>query len=288
MRRMTSTWLALLLTCASFALFGAHAAAEENTAPLSDLEARLRTMIEGYPAGGEYAVAVTDLQTGEAISVNGDRPHLSACSINLMVLLQATLDAQAGRVAQSDVDGLIAQTVYSSNAVTARELYGVVGKGDVVEGVRRVASLMDEVGMEDSVLDHPPGYGGESLAVNPNNWLTALDANRALQWIWDGRLTKPWRNHLLDQLTGVKPGLNYLMAVAPGTVSHKNGFFPALDGTYVDNDVAIIRFEQGGQEYAYAVSFFSQWVPVKYDDIPLGQSIAQEVWGFFTTRYSVQ
>ncbi len=286
MHRAASVLLALVLASGFIAASTSHAAAEGKAESFADLEARLRTLIDDYPAGGEYAVAVTDLQTGEVLSVHGDRPQLAACSINLMVILQATLDVRAGRLKQAPVDDLIARTVFSSNPVTARELYLLVGRGDVLRGMRRVKALMNRVGMEDSVLDHPPGYGRESLKVNPNNWLTALDSNRALEWLWTSDdLGDAWREHLLAQLTGVKPGLNYLMAAAPGVVSHKNGFFPALDGTYVDNDVAIVRFKRGGREYAYAISFFSQWVPRKYADIPLGQAIAREASDFFLARY---
>jgi hypothetical protein len=63
-------------------------------------------------------------------------------------------------------------------------------------------------------------------------------------------------------MTEVKVGLNYLTAYGPGVpVNHKNGFFPALDGWYVDNDIGIVRFERDGRQLAYAISFFSQRVP---------------------------
>ena len=287
MRRIASILLALVLASISFAVNAMPAAAEGDGESLDDLQARLEALVEDYPVAGEYAVAVTDLQTGETIAVNGDRPQLAACSINLMVILQATLDVRAGRLEQAPIDNLIARTVYSSNPVTGRELYSLVGRGDVVRGLRRVTTLMKRAGVEDSVLDHPPGYGRESLKVNPNNWLTARDTNRALEWLWEAdELGVPWRDHLLDLMTGVKPGLNYLTAIVPAVVSHKNGFFPALDGTYVDNDVAIVRFEHGGHHFAYAISFFSQWVPRKYDDIPLGQRVVSEVWDFFEARYA--
>ena len=287
MRRIASIVLAVVLTSISFAAWRTPAAAEGDGESLDDLQARLEALVDDYPVAGEYAVAVTDLQTGETIAVNGDRPQLSACSINLMVILQATLDVRAGRLKQAPIDDLIARTVYSSNPVTGRELYSLVGRGDVLRGLRRVNALIGRIGMDDTVLDHPPSYGRESLKVNPNNWLTARDTNRALEWLWEAEeLGVPWRDHVLDLMTGVKPGLNYLTAIAPGVVSHKNGFFPALDGTYVDNDVAIVRFEHGGHHFAYAISFFSQWVPRKYDDIPLGQRIVGEVSDFFQARYA--
>lgn len=265
----------------------ASAAGEGDQEGMRALEARLAELIEGYRVPGEYAVAVTDLQTGETIAVNGDRLHLSACGLNLMVLGRTVLDLQMGRTKQAEVDALIAQTIYSSNPVTARDLYVIAGKGRVKGGVYRVGALMRQIGMERSVLDHPPGYGSDSLGLHSDNWMTAREANRALAWIWDGDLTAEWREYLLAHLRNVKPGLNYLVASTPGgKVSHKNGFFPARDGTYVDNDLGIVRFEVGGREYAYALSFFSQWVPQKYGDIELGQAVAREAWAYFQQRYN--
>lgn len=278
-------------------LFAAPAPAVAQTPPakptapappsMASLQTELQRLIDGTKAGGEYAVAVTDLQTGETISVNGDRPHLAACSINLFVLMQAMLDLQSGRVREDQVGTLMARTIFASNAVTAHSLYGVLGDGDVVRGLRRVATLINRLGMEDTVLDHPPGFSRESLGIDRNNWMTALDMNRALKAIWDGPILETkWRDDFLERLVKVKPGLNYLTAVVPGVVSHKNGFFQASDRTYVDNDAAIVRFTHEGKEYAYAISFFAQWVPKKYADLPLGQSIANATWDFFQDRYA--
>ncbi|GMU39943.1 MAG: hypothetical protein AMXMBFR23_08090 [Chloroflexota bacterium] len=254
--------------------------------PIAELQAELQRLIDTYRGGGEYAVAVTDLQTGETVSVYGDRPHLAACSVNLFVLLQTMVDLQAGRVREEQVGRLMAQTIYASNPVTARSLYVLLGNGDVLRGLRRVTALMDRMGMEDTVLNHPPGFGRDSLGIDRNNWITALDMNRGLQAIWDGPILRErWRDDFLERLTLVKPGLNYLTATVPATVSHKNGFFPATDGTFVDNDAAIVRFTSDGREYAYAISFFSQWVPKKYADIPLGQSLVRTTWLFFQARY---
>lgn len=278
--------LALVVTLVGALAPAGRAAAEQAPEAMPVLRQRLQQLVTDARVGGEYAIAVTDLQTGESISVNGNRPQLSACSINLIVLALTTLDIQSGRTRQEDVDQLIAATTYSSNASTARDLYAIAGKGSLHTGLRRAAQLIARMGMVNSVLDHAPGFGEATLDRNPNNWLTAVDTNRALRWIWSsGELEPEWREYLLGHLANVKPGLNYLMATAPATVSHKNGFFPAHDTTYVDNDVAIVRFTRKGAEYAYAISFLAQGVPAKYEDVPLGQAVAAEAWAFFSERY---
>jgi beta-lactamase class A len=235
---------------------------------------------------------VTDLQTGETIAVNGDHAQLAACSINFVLLFQVVADLQAGRYARSTVDNLVARTLYSSNPVTAHDLYGIVGDGDVLAGARRVADRIRALGLEHTVLDHPPGYPEESLHPNPydwNNWMTARDANAALAALYSGgELSPGWREYLLSAMTVVKPGLNYLTAVGPepaALVSHKNGFAPTTDGQWIDNDIGIVRFQRGDRVYAYAISFFSQWVPERYADIPLGEEISAAAWQYFSHRY---
>jgi hypothetical protein len=112
--------------------------------------------------------------------------------------------------------------------------------------------------------------------------------NRALVALYNNELLTPaGTEDFLQRLTHVKAGLNYLVAAVPGdaTVSHKNGFFPDTDGTWVDNDIGIVRFERGGETYAYAVSFFSDSVPDKYADIPLGQHLSELSYHYFTAAY---
>jgi beta-lactamase class A len=247
--------------------------------------------IAGYSVSGRYAVAVTDLETGETASVNGNRKQLGGCSMNLFVLLQATVDMQAGRYPPETVDvidELIRTTTWSSNAATARDLYATVGDGDIVKGVSRVDLLMREsLGLRDSVIDHPPLYPDFSLGRG-DNWLTALEANKALVALWKGAVLAPeWRAYLLARLAAVKPGLNYLTGVVGGagvTVSHKNGFFEYGEG-FVDNDVGIVRLKRRQEEVAFAITFLSEGVATKYGDVPLAQELVRLAFDHFSAAY---
>src|SRR5919106_2194683 len=148
-------------------------------ADLVDLQSTLQKAIASYPVRGEYAVAVTDLQSGETISVNGGVPQLSGCTINLFVLFQVAIDLEAGKYPLTLVDELVRDTTWSSDAVTARELYEIVGNGDVTEGVRIVDGLIrNRLGIEGVLLDHPPGYPDDSLDRDFNNWVTAEAMNQ--------------------------------------------------------------------------------------------------------------
>ena len=270
---------------------------------MSELQATLSARFARNTAEGQYAFAVTDLQTGETVGINLDQARYTACTVSFFALLQATIDVQDGRLDEARVGELISKTVWSSSAFSARELYGLIGSvtperdwsseqfgehgSDVVSGVGRVAALIKRLNLDDTILDHPPAYGGESLGVSSNNWTTAANMNRALAALYGGELLDDeWRDYLLDKMTAVKPGLNYLTSIGPDVpVSHKNGFFPTSAGWYVDNDIGIVRFERDGQQFAYAISFYSQHVPHKYDDLPLGQSLSVATWNFFQQRY---
>ena len=257
------------------------------TEGLTDLRAELAGAIGSASTPGDFAFAVTDLQTGEHISINGDRTQRAACVMNLFAIVAALRDVQAGFFPLEDVDALIRRTIYASDAVTGRALYERLGNGDVVAGVARVRELQREViGMQSTSLDHPPAFPNESLGLSADNLITAGDANLSLSALYHGQLlNEDLTAWLIDAMVGVKPGLNYLTAALPteATVSHKNGFVALWDG-YVDNDVAIVRFGPDRQ-YAYAVSYFSERVPVQYADIPLAQSLVRMTWEYFSEAY---
>jgi hypothetical protein len=163
-----------------------------------------------------------------------------------------------------------------------------VGGGDLYAGINEVNAFMQSLGMRDTLMDHPPAYFHESVFGAPiDNRITALDTNRGLQALWDGRVLSPgWRDYMLRKMTLVKPGLNYLIPAGTSSgavVSHKNGFLYA-EG-WADNDIGIVWFERGGQRYGYAISFFTQYVPSKYADIPMGQQVSSLAYQWFVGRY---
>lgn len=260
------------------------------TAEFRALETTLNDLFANSGYAANIAVAVTDLQTGGTIAVNPWQMQLSGCVLNLYVILEALRMVEAGELEMWQVDDLIYATTWSSNASTAYELYGIVGKGHTLAGVERVGALAKSLGLSVGVVaDHPPSYPHVSLGIDPNNWLTPIDVNRTLSKVYHGEVLDAERTaYILDALATVKPGLNYLTAsIVPADVivSHKNGFFPANNGTFVDNDAGIVRFERNGQEYAYAVTFLSQDNPVKYGQIPLAQQMMSAIWAYFDATY---
>jgi beta-lactamase class A len=203
--------------------------------------------------------------------------------------MRVVQDLQFGYYPEPQPGDLIGQTINRSDPVTSRMLVkSWLGVGDLGHGLRSVNAFIQSLGMTNTLLDHPPAFPGESLYGYPTeNRITALDANRGLRAIWDGRVLVPgWRDYFLRKMTLVKPGLNYLIPAgtsAGAIVSHKNGFL--YQEGWADNDIGIVWYERGGQRYGYAISFFTEGVPVKYGDIPLGQSISSLAYQWFVTRY---
>lgn len=254
------------------------------------LQEQIEELVWANQWAGEISVAVTDLQTGELVGVQGHVLRYSGCVLNLFVLLAIMREVEAGNLPLALVGEDVRETIRNSNPVTARHLYGVLGGGDVMGGVLRTEALIKELGFgpDDVVFDHPPGYLEDSLGIDPNNYLTAEAMNRFMAQVWKGEsIGGEARLFFLEALLGVKPGLNYLLAVLPddANVGHKNGFFPGTDG-YVDNDAGLVWFRTGeGELRAYAITFLSVQGSGLYSTAWLGQQLSKAAWETFRARY---
>ncbi len=263
--------------------------ASYEPAPAPDM-LQLRDDVADVIAGSgiDTAVAVTDLQTGETVDVNGNATRLPGCTINLFALIRVVVDLQFGRYPESQLGDTIGQTINRSDPILARQLMrDWIGGGDLYLGMRRVNDFMHSLGMNGTLMDHPPAFSDESLFGGIDNRITARDVNHGLKALWDARLLTPaWRDYMLREMTLVKPGLNYLIPVgtSPGAVvSHKNGFL--WSEGWADNDIGIVWFERDGQRYGFAISFFTQGVPQKYADVPMGQQVSSLAYQWFVNRY---
>lgn len=255
------------------------------------LELQKSLQIEVENAWFDVAVAVTDLQTDQTININGNEPRLPGCTINFFVLFSVVIDLQNGLYPEAEVGSLISSTIWGSNPVTARELLIKTGGGDLYQGIDKVNNLLVSLGLQlgpnPALFDHPPAYPEESRFGKVNNSITANQANQALTKLYKGEILSPqWRDYLLEKMTGVKAGLDYLIPAGVGQarVSHKNGFFWDVGG-WVDNDIGIVNFERSGQQFAYAISLYMEQIPTKYADIPIGQKISHLVWQYFDNKY---
>ena len=231
-------------------------------------------------------MAVTDLQTGESIDVKGDDAAPRGMHAELVRPAVERHRPAERADPESDVGDLIARTIYGSNPVTAHELLIKTG-GSVPGGVLKVNDLMARLGLRNTFFDHPPAYEDEFSLQGWPNVITANDANRALASFYHGGVVNyQWRDYLLEKMTGVKPGLQYLIpaGVGDGTVSHKNGF-SWMPGGWIDNDIGIVTFDSSGGPRAYAISFFSQDVLGGVCRHTARAVVSGMVWQYFRNRY---
>jgi beta-lactamase class A len=262
---------------------------------LQELRARLEAEISGYTArvGGNFAVAVTDLQTGETVDINGDdAERIPGCTMNLFVLLLVAQDLQAGLYPEHEVGRFIAQTVWASDPGTGHYLLRKSGAGNSYAGLWKVNDVIrNQLGLASAVYDHPPA--NDVFTLVPGEWhenrISPLDFNRALTMLYRGEVLSPeWTAYLIDKMSRVKPGLNHLIPAGVGdptaVVAHKNGYIDYVP-YYVDNDVGIVIFQRGEQRYAYALTFWSQDNPWVLSDAPLGQTVSRLVWDYFSATY---
>jgi hypothetical protein len=257
-------------------------------APAADMIALQQRMGGSiFNSGLNVAVAITDLQTGETVDVNGHDVRLPGCTINLFALFATVQTLQAGRYAEPVAGDLIGQTINRSDPITARRLMkDWVGEGNLYLGMTRTQDMMRSLGMNDTLLDHPPAFPHESMFGGINNRITARDANRGLEALWNGQVVSDgWRDYMLQKMTLVKPGLQYIIGSSGGGAvrSHKNGFL--WEQGWADNDIGIVWFNRGGQRYGYAISFYSQNLRGKYDAIPIAQTVAAQAYAWFVGRY---
>lgn len=252
----------------------------------SGLQRDLQAMVGRWE--GQNAVSVTDLQSGRTISINGSRPQLAACTIKIPLLMIVAQDIEAGRYSADSVDSLVRSAMGPSNTWPARELLRTVGDGDIGAGIERVDDLMWSLGMNDSLLAHPPGYDWEDYGYgDAENLLTTDDLNRLLGKLYRGEALSPWATgYVLWSMSLAPDWVNASLGgplPADVTLYHKFGQLYDPENTW--NDAGIVVFERDGQEYAYAIAYLGSYGGdwrVAYDH---AYAVSARAWRYFDARY---
>src|SRR3972149_7071659 len=166
--------------------------------------------IEAYAAqvgGIDVAIAVTDLQTGEAISVGGNDIHRTGCTMNMFALFAAGGEFQAGR---ADADSVAYNVNVGIGHSFPPQVYRLMANvfGSAQAGVQRAQEMMTSWGMEASRFYQLPYY-----PVGPEmNGFTALEVNMVLTKLYRGQLFEPeWTQYTLARLRNIAPYLNYIL-----------------------------------------------------------------------------
>jgi len=243
--------------------------------------------IQAYSAqvgGIDVGIAVTDLQTGETISVGGNDLHKTGCTINMFALFAAVSEFQAGRADPDSVAYNVKVGIGHSFPPQVYRLLGAVFPS-YQAGVARGQELMRSWGMVASEFNQVPFFPLQSRL----NRLTALETNMVLAKLYRGQLFEPkWTSYTLDRLRNIAPYLNYILpGQLPGsaTVAHKIGYFWDGDG-WVNNDAGLVTFAGAdGKEKAYVITYLSQKGRTEYTGYSFGARLSGLVWDYFEATY---
>lgn len=260
------------------------------SAEFMELQGTLRQEIETYSAavgGIDVAIAVTDLQTGETISVNGNVAHKTGCTINMFALFAVVSEFQAGNASPDPVAHSIRIGIGHSYPPEVRQFLQRTF-GSYEAGLDRARELMREWGMTVSFFDHVPYYGGSDPEPNI---LTALETNDVLTRLWRGELfNEEWTAYTIQRLRETASFVDYILPgrlPAQATVAHKIGYHWDYDG-WVNNDAGIVTFkDKDGIERGYVISYFSQRARTEAIGYSFGAYLSRLVWDWYAERYGV-
>ncbi|MEE8346376.1 MAG: serine hydrolase [Dehalococcoidia bacterium] len=273
-------------TPAALAGIPENADASPQFLALKDLLAQEITAYGEQVGGIEVAIAVTDLQTGQTISVNGNAVQRTGCTINMFALFAVVGEFQAGRANPEGLANNIEYGIGGSYPPQVKQfMQKVFGTHQV--GVTRAREMMASWGMQASLFDHVPYYGDGTQ----NNLLTALETNSVLTKLYRGELFEPeWTQYTLERLRNIRAYVNYMLPrqlPSSATVAHKIGYYWDSDG-WVNNDVGIVTFTGAdGQEKAYSISYLSQKARSEYIGYSFGARLSRITWDWFEATYKL-
>jgi len=256
---------------------------DPGLAPLQEL---LASEIEAYP--GRVAIAVTDLQTGESISLNGDRWQYAGCTINAFTLWTVGLVYQDTGRLPPYIHLYNVATVSWAPANTALVFW--LGDGDVYRGLERINQALQEYDFG-VFYDHPPGYDGYSLG-NRENYITAKQMNRFWTGLHNRQMIGPeaaaWA---FDLFKLVGPKYNTIIPArlpSRARVFHKVGFFYYVSGVSAQNDSGLVVYDDGEKAFAYAITFLSEPLTISeyfWENEAFGAKLSRMVFDNFYERY---
>ena len=252
----------------------------------SGLQTEMNSLIGSW--AGQNAVSVTDLQTGQTISVNGSRPQLAACTIKIPIMMVLAQDIEAGHYTAAEVEPYVLSAMGPSNTPPARELISYIGGGDIGVGINRINELMQTIGMVHSVIAHPPGYSWESYGYGDENLLTSDDLNLLLTKLYRGEALSPWAtSYVLWSMSLAPDWVNQsLGGPLPDDVQlyHKFGQLYEPENTWNDGGVAV--FQRNGRTYAYVISYLGSYGESWQEAYDHAYRVSAAAWSYFNLAYT--
>ena len=173
---------------------------DELAATIADYEAQV---------GIDVGLAVTDLQTNETISINGNVVHKTGCVINMFGLFAAVDEFQAGNASPYGLEYSIKKGIGGSYPPEVKNFLEAI-YGYYPDGVQHARELMNGWGMKMAWYDHIPYYGGSDTP--PANILTPLEMTSILQRLWNDQLfDEYWTNYTIGVLRDSYAYVDYIL-----------------------------------------------------------------------------
>ena len=230
-----------MLLLASF--LPAATSAESPPDTLAGLQSELSGMLSGWD--GDYAVSVTDLQTDQTISVNGDAEQPAASTIKIFVAIAIAQQIDAGTINQSDVDERMQFMMGESDNEATYELIELLGDGDIVSGTADINALAQGLGTTGVILDSPPDHPEIDLGLAADNLLTSDDLNMVLAKLYSGKILSPAStDYVLDLMTLPDDWQNGSVGgpLPDGaTFYHKPGWLDDPYNTWNDAGIVVVK-----------------------------------------------
>jgi beta-lactamase class A len=220
---------------------------------LAPLEQRLAALAAANP--GEYGMGALDLESGEMVTVNGDRPFPMASTMKIAVAAAYLTEVDAGRRALDEsIGGTTALTlmeqmlIHSNNQSTDRLIATLGGPAAVdgwlrahrLSGIRVDRTIAQLLGDRRDLRD----IRDSSTPIAMLGLLRLLDSGSAL--------TPESRQTLMSLMRRCATGSNRIRGILPpgATVEHKTGTLNGYTG-----DVGVLTTPEGRR---IAVAFFAR------------------------------
>lgn len=240
----------------------AQPVAAASSPSLTSLEQQLSSLVANKSA--DVGIAALDLNTGETVSIKGNRPFPMASTVKIAIAALYLAQVDNGRRSLDD----------TINGVSARRL---MARMLIRSDNRATDILLNDLGGPTAVHNWLRANGVSGLRVDR----TIAQLLRAKRDLWDRRdsstpvamvellrriykaeLIKPEsRNYLLDLMSRCETGKNRMKALLPGVpIEHKTG---TLDGLTDDigfitlpdgRRVAVAIFARGGRDRPRAIA----------------------------------
>lgn len=239
---------------------------------------------------GQFAVSVTDLQTGQIISVNGNRKQPAASTIKIFIAIGIAQQIDAGNIDRRDVDNLMQAMMRSSDNQASYELIEMLGHGDIVAGTAEVNTIAQALGTTGTFLDSPPDHPEIDLGIAADNLLTSNDLNLVLSKLYRGQILSPSSTAYVLSLMALPEEWQNGSIGGPlpsdSTVYHKPGWLDAPYNTW--NDAGIVIVNRIGQQISYVISYLSSFGDSEGSAYDNGYTVSAAVWNYFDAAYPIE